>query len=143
MRYIKFVVVAVFLLLNSIPVFAEKVAVIVNINNTQTLSRSDLAAIYSDKIVQWNNGNPIMTFDLPVSHEARAIFSEKVLGMSAKDAAKEWANRKITNTAKNPPKTKKERLVVMAVRRNVNALGYVSESAIEGKSDIKVLMTLE
>ena len=50
---------------------------------------------------------------------------------------------KITNTAKNPPKTTKEALVPKLVARDPNAIGYVSASVAEGKQGIKVIMTLE
>jgi ABC-type phosphate transport system substrate-binding protein len=58
------------------------------------------------------------------------------------EAAREWANRKITNTAKNPPKTTKEELVPKLVAKDPNAIGYVSASVAEGKEGIKVIMTL-
>lgn len=143
MKVIKILSAALVLSLASSMAMAEKVAVIVNANNSQNLSKSDIAAIYSDKIVQWSNGKQIKSYDLPVKNSARSTFSEKVLGMSAKDAAKEWANRKITNTAKNPPKTKKERLVLIAVRKNVNAVGYVPAASAKGAKGIKVLMTID
>ena len=123
--------------------FAENVVIIVNESNAQTLSADDVKAIYSDNVIQWNNGTAIKVYDLPVKKETREKFSQRIMGTSARAVAKEWANRKITNTAKNPPKTKKERLVVASVKKKENAIGYVSESAIKGKSGIKVIMTLK
>ena len=123
--------------------FAENIVVIVNDSNNQSLTSSDVKAIYSDNIIQWNDGTSIKAYDLPVKDESRESFSQKVLGTSARATAKEWANRKITNTAKNPPKTKKERLVVASVKKKANAIGYVSESAIKGQDGVKVIMTIK
>ena len=127
----------------SLSVLAENVVVIVNASNKQALSADAVKGIYSDNVIQWKNGSSIKAYDLPTKQQAREIFSQKVLGISAKASAKAWANRKITNTAKNPPKTKKEKLVVSFVRKNKNAIGYVSESAIKGKKGVKVVMTLK
>jgi len=123
--------------------WAEKVVVIVNEANGQTLSAGDIKGIYSDNVIQWADGTSIKSYDLPVKDGSRESFSQKILGTSARDAAKSWANRKITNTAKNPPKTKKEKLVVLSVKKKKNAIGYVSEAAIAGKTGIKVVMTIE
>ena len=127
----------------SASLYAEPVVVIVNEANGQSLSADDIKGIYNDNVTQWSNGAGIKSFDLPTKNESREVFSQKILGTSAKDAAREWANRKITNTAKNPPKTKKEKLVVLSVSKNKDAIGYVSKSAADGKSGIKVIMTIE
>lgn len=123
--------------------WAGKVVVIVNEANGQSLSAGDIKGIYTDNIIQWSNGSEIKSYDLPVKDGSRESFSQKVLGVSARDAAKTWANRKITNTAKNPPRTKKEKLVVLSVAKKKNAIGYVSEEAIAGKSGVKVIMTID
>lgn len=122
--------------------FAEKVVVIVNKANSDAVNQAVVKAIYEDLTTTWGNGNRIVSYDLPVKKAEREVFSQKVLGKSASSAAKDLANRKITNTAQNPPKTKKDILVVSAVAKNADAIGYVGESVIAGK-DVKVVMTIE
>ena len=122
---------------------AESVVVIVNEANTQNISEADIKGIYNDNLVQWNDGSGIRSFDLPTRDPIREIFSQNVLGISARDSAREWANRRITNTAKNPPKTKREKLVVLYVMKDPHAIGYVSKSAIEGKTGIRVVLTIK
>jgi ABC-type phosphate transport system substrate-binding protein len=122
---------------------SDKIVVIVNESNTQTLTAADLKNMYSDIVIHWSNHQPIDMYDTPVSARARQVFSEKILGISANDAAMAWANRKITNTAKNPPKTTKENLVPKYVAKDPNAIGYVSSSVAEGKPGIRIIMTLE
>ena len=122
---------------------AEEVVVIVNANNSQSLTQSDVKAIYSDNIIAWNSGGDIKSFDLPLKNAARSTFSNNLLGVSPKEAAMQWANRKITNTAKNPPESRKETLVVLSVAKYENAIGYVSKSAIAGKDGVRVVMTLK
>jgi len=130
-------------LLSAQMALAENVVVIVHEDNSQSLSNSDIKAIYSDNIVQWSDGSSIKSFDLPLENSVREKFTQEVMGMSARETARLWANRKITNSAKNPPKIKKERLVVLSVRRYKNAIGYVSESAIAGKKGLRVITTIQ
>lgn len=122
---------------------AEKVVVIVNAKNAQTLTAADVKNIYNDNVITWSNGARISTYDLPAKAEARETFSQKILGGSARDAATEWANKKITNTAKNPPATKSESVVVNSVAKDEDAIGYVPASAAAGKEGIRVILTLE
>lgn len=127
----------------STTVAAEDVAIIVNNGNSQELTKQDVAAIYSDDIIQWRNGSRIRSYDLPETSDVRETFSREVLGMSTADTIREWANRKITNSAKNAPKERKERLVLLTVKRNANAIGYVSASSAKGATGIRVVMTIE
>jgi len=121
-------------------VLAESVVVIVNPANKVTLSQKDVKAIYSDNIITWKNGKRIKAYDLPVRSKARKTFSKKVMGKPARSVARDWANRKITNTAKNPPRTKKERLALLSVAKNRNAIAYVPASMVKGRRDVRVLM---
>lgn len=121
----------------------EKVVVIVNAANSQAVTATDLKNMYNDIVIHWANHQPIDLYDIPAAAGARKVFSEKILGMSPDEAAREWANRKITNTAKNPPKTSKEESIPKLVATDPNAIGYVSASVAEGKEGIKVIMTLE
>jgi len=121
----------------------DKVVVIVNEANKQEVTAADLKNMYNDIVTHWNNDQPITLFDTPISVEARQVFSDRILGETAGDAAMAWANRKITNTAKNPPITTKESLIPKFVARDPNAIGYVSKSVADGKSGIRVIMTLE
>lgn len=122
---------------------AEKVAIIVNAKNTQTLVATDVKNIYNDNVVTWSSGAPISVYDLPVKSEFRETFSQKILGTSARDAATEWANKKITNTAKNPPTTKPDAVVISNVASDPGAIGYVSAGAVAGKSGIRVVLMIE
>lgn len=122
---------------------ADKVVVIVNAKNTQALTSTDIKNIYNDNVVTWSSGASITAYDLPIKSESREAFSQKVLGTSARDTATEWANKKITNTAKNPPVTKPDSVVLSNVAKDPDAIGYVPASAAAGKEGIRVILTIE
>jgi len=121
----------------------EKVAVIVNSANTQSLSMLDIKNIYSDIVTTWKNGKTISVYNLPLKSPSREKFSEGVLKMSASSAEMELNNLKITNRMKNPQKEKREKLVVSIVARNPVAIGYVSSSLVDNKTGIRVLFELD
>ncbi|MDH5219258.1 MAG: hypothetical protein OEX19_16255 [Gammaproteobacteria bacterium] len=143
MKLFKLLGVSFFLISISTQVVAEKVVVIVNDKNMQELNKQDVAAIYSDNIIEWDNGNKIMSYDLPEGDKLRDVFSENILGMSTSEAVREWLNRKITNSARNPPRSRKERLLLLTVKRNGNAIGYVSETAARRTEGVRVVMTID
>lgn len=120
----------------------ESVVVIVNKDNQQTLTEQDIKNIYSDIVIEWDNGEDINVLNLPVDTEAREAFSQQVMGQSAERMAAAEYNRKITNTIRNPSDTKSERLVAVTVARNPSAIGYIPKDMLDKVSD-KVRVVLE
>jgi len=122
---------------------ADEIAIIINKENTQKLSLNEVKHIYSDNINFWKNGSRIQILNAPVNSSARNIFSKKVLGLSVQQAMATEANKKITNSLKNPTETKRERLIVSIISKKPNAIGYVSKAIAESKSKIKILMIIK
>jgi ABC-type phosphate transport system substrate-binding protein len=139
-----------FLLLLSLGLFSmqntiagEPVVVIVNKANQQSLTQQDIKNIYSDIVFQWQNGERITVYNLPVDAEERETFSRNLFGESAQRMAAEESNRKITNTIKNPSKTKRARLVAQLVAKNPQAIGYIPLSMLDKSADVRVVLQLD
>jgi len=120
-----------------------RVAIIVNSENSQHLTLQDISNIYNDRITTWNNHEKIDIFNLPTASPARETFSRALLGMSAMRSAANEANRRITNTSRNAQHVKRERLVILSVATNKNAIGYVKASSISQHKNIKVLFYIK
>jgi len=132
------------LLLLSLSAQAEtRVAIIVNSSNTQDITLQDVGNIYKDRIITWDNNEKIDVYNLPSAVQAREVFSRTLLGMGARSAAAEESNRRITNTSRNPQLLKRERLVLLSVASNKNAIGYINASHLGQKKGIKVLFFIE
>ena len=121
----------------------ESVVVIVNAANTQELSEQQVKNIYADIVTEWDNGKKITVYNLRVDHESREAFSQKVFGESAQRMAAAELNRKITNTIKNPSRTKSARLVEKLVGKNPDAIGYIPASMAQGNPDIRVVLQID
>jgi len=120
------------------------VAVIVNKENSITaMTVDDLRRYYSDVQVLWPSGEKVKIYDLPMDDQTRQVFSTKVLGKAPQDVTMEWANKRITNTAKNPPTILKSQLLMLSkVVHDVNALGYVSEDQVD-EQKVKVILIIK
>jgi len=122
---------------------AEPVAVIVNSANNQSLSSAEVKRIYGDKTIAWDNGDKIAVYNLPPEDTSAELFAQKVLGMSARDAAAEESNRALKNTSRNPQQTKRAILVSSIVSKTPGAIGYVPKEMANGKPGIRVLFVVE
>jgi ABC-type phosphate transport system substrate-binding protein len=124
--------------------WAESVAIIVNASNpTNSMSTVEVKKLYENDVVKWSDGKAVVLYDLPVKSETRKKVSTAVLGKEAEEVARAWANRKITNTAKNPPIVVNSAVLVQSrVAEDPGAIGYLPKSeVIPGK--VKVIAVID
>ncbi len=133
----------VLLLLLALPVAAESVAIIVNSDNMQDLSIEEIKYVYNENVITWPSGKRIERYDLPPMDAARETFSRKILGLSARVAAREEQGRQVNNSARNPSREKRAPLVAAAVVRNPNALGYVTLPYAESIHGIRIMHVIK
>ncbi len=124
--------------------FSETIAIIVNRDNpVESVTEQDLKKFYSDISVKWSTGERVKIYDLPINNEARKIFSAKILQRSPEDVTMEWANKRITNTAKNPPNTLKSQVLMQSkVASEKGGLGYMFADKVNHKK-VKVVLTIK
>ncbi len=127
------------------PADAETMAVVVNKNNpVASLSMAEIRRIYQDEMVRWPGGDKIEVYDLPVDNPGRVTFSRRVIGKAADRVAADWANKKVTNTAKNPPRIVKSKVLMLyKVSKSKSAIGYLPLSMAKGKAMVKVMATID
>jgi len=122
---------------------AESVVVIVNTANTQQLDEQQIKNIYSDIVTHWENGDKIAVFNLHADDQTREQFSQKIFGESSQKLVTAENNRKITNTIKNPSKTKSARLVAKLVSKNPNAIGYIPLSMAKDVANVRIVLQID
>jgi ABC-type phosphate transport system substrate-binding protein len=120
------------------------VVVIVNINNpVDSLTVQELGKYYNNDALNWPNGKKAVLYDLKVKDEARKKFSRSVLQKEPEAVAMEWANKKITNTAKNPPRTVSSAVLMQnRVAKDPAAVGYLLKSQVTS-GQVKIVATVE
>jgi len=142
LKYLYVTLITVTIMFISAPSLAQPMVVIVNVNNTESISSEMIKQIYSDKRNFWETGNPILLFELPVKDKGREIFSETLLNKSAITSQSDWSNRYVKNTIKNKVKMKPQKIVAKFVSINKHAIGYITASVAEKHNNIKIIMTI-
>lgn len=134
-------------LLTPAKAFAQEadIVVIVNKDNpVQRLSESDIRKIYTNYILNWPDGAPIILYDLTLQSPLRFRFSDRIFDRTPERIAEDWAHLKISNQAKNPPLTiKSEALIIRRVAAERGAIGYVSLNAARQNPDVKIVTTIQ
>lgn len=122
----------------------EPLVVIVNAgNNITSITTEELAQFYTNAKLTWPNGKQVVLYDLKVKDEARVRFSRKVLNKDPEKVAMEWASKKITNTAKNPPRTVSSPLLMETrVAKEPAAVGYLLKSQVTSDR-VKIVHVIE
>ena len=123
----------------------NRVAIIANSDNPlEKIPLSMIKRMYKNDILKWPDGVPVILYDLDVYSPIRETFSKDVLGRNPEKVAEDWAHKKITNQALNPPHTiKSERLIMRRISMQRGAIGYVSLKRTKNRSDIKILAILK
>ncbi len=137
----KILILMLFSFISFISVANETFAVIVNVQNTQAISKSLIKNISSDIVSTWDNGHQIRIFLPKANSETRRNFALAVLKISAKQDTRNWENRKITNTLNNKmPKILREKMIIRMVAKYPNAIGFVSPSLARKNPKVKVVL---
>ncbi len=123
---------------------AESIAFIVNAGNpVGSMSPAEIKKFYENDTVKWPDGKNIVLYDLPVKNDARKKVSTAVLGKDADEVARDWANKKITNTAKNPPVVVSSGVLVQSrVADDPGAIGYLPKGDV-ANGKVKIIAVIE
>jgi ABC-type phosphate transport system substrate-binding protein len=103
--------------------------VVVNPSNTLTsISKAELARIFTKKSTQFSGGSKASPVDLPVKSSARDSFSKSVLGKPAAAMDSYW-QQQIFSGKDVPPPIRDEDAAISFVRSSANGIAYVSATA--------------
>ena len=113
--------------------------VVVNATNpASSITRSQLAALFTKKEQSWSNGTPAFPVDLPADDPTREAFTESVHGKSPQAIRAYWQQQIFSGRDVPPPERGSDEEVLAYVRSTVGAVGYVRPTARLGPG-VKVL----
>jgi ABC-type phosphate transport system substrate-binding protein len=122
---------------------SDAMVIIVNSANQQSLTEQDIKNIYSDIITNWKSGQRINLYNLPGDDNARDKFSRAIFGETTREILQQEHNRKITNSIKNPSRTKRASLLSTIVSRDVNAIAYLPKAMLKSDKDIRIVLEID
>lgn len=113
--------------------------VVVNATNpASSISRTQLAALFTKKELSWSNGSPAFPVDLPADDPTREAFTEAVHGKTPQAIRAYWQQQIFSGREVPPPERDSDEEVLAYVRSTVGAVGYVRPTARLGPG-VKVL----
>jgi ABC-type phosphate transport system substrate-binding protein len=114
------------------------VKIIVNKDNAiSSISQDQLSRIFLKKSTKWENGNKVVPVDLTKQHKTRTVFSKSIHGKSVSAIQAYWQKKIYTGKGVPPAEQKNDQAVVVFVRSNPGAIGYISSST--STSGVKVI----
>lgn len=126
--------------LSALPAQAGGLVVIASLQvPVDTISASDMAAIYTLKKTSWGNNIPMVPVNREANSPAREKFSEAVFNLSPQELAEYW--NQLRYKGKLPPLVQTSDQAVLGFVRSVpGAIGYIDAS--QATTGVKVLMRL-
>lgn len=113
--------------------------VVVNATNPATsISRTQLAALFTKREQSWSNGAPAFPVDLPADDPTREAFTEAIHGKTPQAIRAYWQQQIFSGREVPPPERDSDEQVLAYVRSTAGAVGYVRPTARLGPG-VKVL----
>ena len=106
-------------------------------NPVSTLSRGQVSRIFFRKTLTWDDGRQMAPVDQMPNSAARQAFSRTIHGKAVQSVQAYWMQLLYSGRAVPPPELGSDADVIVFVKSNPGAIGYVSSSASSG--GVKVL----
>lgn len=111
------------------PAYADEQSVYVVINpetGVDNLDSATLRAIFSMRLRQWPNGQPIRVYTLPDRNPVHLTFCKKILRIFPFVLRDQWDRLTFTGTGRPPTVAKNEAELLAHIRQTPGAIGYTS-----------------
>ncbi len=103
---------------------------IVNVRNQRSLTPAELEAIFRSSRRHWQDGGPIVAFNLPPGSPERAAFDRAVLQLSPEEVARYWIDRRIRGGDPPPRGVSNASLVLRLVAQLPTGIAYVPATLV-------------
>ena len=104
------------------------------------ISETILLDIYSGDIKWWDNGDPVIVFDLSEKTEVKSAFYN-YLGKSTSRMKSIWLKKMLSGEGEPPEALNSEDEMLKIVGETVGAIGFISKNKVV--SEVKVLVLVE
>ena len=131
---------AIFCILTCINGAFSQVAVIANTSvPVDQIEKNELENFYTGDIRKWNNGEPIIVFDLKAKGEVKETFYN-FLGKSTSRMKSIWMKNMLSGEGDPPESIPSEEEVLKKVASTPGAIGFVSQA--KTSEDVKILIVI-
>lgn len=117
------------------------IAVVVHPSNNATLTKDDVARIYTGRSNNFPDGSAAVPVNLADAIALRIEFDDKALGRSSSQVKAYWSKLVFTGKGTPPKEVATSAEVLQLVKTNPSIIGYVDPSEVT--SEVKVVLTLD
>ena len=115
-------------------------ALLVNPSNPiRELSRAEVSRIFLKKTTRWISGHPVLVIEQPAKAAIRQRFSAIILQKAMRQVDAYWQEMIFSGRAVPPPERPSDTEVILYIRENPDAIGYVSGSAANAAPDLRIV----
>jgi ABC-type phosphate transport system substrate-binding protein len=126
------------------PVARADIYVVVHSENTQRLfSRQEVADLFMGRKRNFSNGDTALVLDLPRDNAVRRVFYSTLTGMSPAQLGSYWAELAASGQTMPPQVLSDEAEVARVIRRNPNAVGYLSLGTEPADKGLRIVFVLK
>jgi ABC-type phosphate transport system substrate-binding protein len=129
--WINYLVAALLSTLLNVYAMADDVVIIINKENRNPIDRALVIKIYTGAARGWEDGTPILAFDLDEARPAREEFYTKIIGKSRGAIRAIWAQNIFTGKGLPPKVANPDVEMKKIVKANINAIGYIRSSSAD------------
>lgn len=140
-KYFIIVLCSALFLINAAAAYAMDLAVIVNKNNGNEVTKDMVEKIYKGDLISWSAGGAIVPLDQPEDSEERASFCSTLLGKSVSKMKALWTMKLFSGKATPPKVVNSDAEMTNLVATNKNAIGYIKASSLD--NSVKAVLTLK
>lgn len=132
-RFIHALLLLFFLLIESMPAFAQMVVIVNARSGVAVMSRNEVVNIFFGRYRQFFNGLEAKPVDLLDSHPDRARFYTGLVGKDLAEINAYWSRQLFSGRMNAPPKLRTSEEVVKWVVNNPGGIGFVELSYADAR----------
>jgi ABC-type phosphate transport system substrate-binding protein len=119
---------------------AEKIAIIVHLDNHNSLERNQVRNIFLGKTKVFPDGQKAQAYGLAIGAPLRERFNHHVLHKSESNLSAYWARMIFSSRAKPPTEVADQQAVLYEVSQNKDGIGYIDANMVNDQVRV-VLIT--
>ena len=106
----------------------------------EEIEHGDLLDIYTGDVRSWDDGEPVIVFDLKPRGDVKDMFYD-FLGKSASRMKSIWLKRMLAGEGDPPPAIESEEAVLEKIKTTPGAVGFISQEKVT--DEVKVLAVIK
>ena len=120
--------------------FSDILVVISQKSTVSTIDKMTLSDIYLEHIHTFDNGSTVVPLN---NRSLKNVFYSDVTGHDSYDLQSYWSDMVFTSHGQPPTTLPDDNSIMILVSNNPNMVGYIKDSSLGNRKDLKVIYTIK